>query len=349
MSDISVFLAGPGDEAAWKDYVYQHPDAHFFHLIEWREILPTVYGYRPFYLMARNAAGQIVGVFPLFLVRSLVFGRTLKSLPFHFLGGLLASSQRAQRELIMQAERLAQRHRVDYLEVKTCSPWDIDNPRVLEAPRYTGYAVRLQADPEALLKSFKYNHRYSIRKAQRTVGVDFGSTAEHVETFYALHLLATRNLGLPPHAYQLFAELRRHFGDRGMMQVGIARHEGQPISAILLLLFRHTILYMWGASNIEYRSLCADPLLHWSAMKWGCENDYHAFDFGMTAPNEDGAHFYKSRWSSEPYDVYFYHFFTDRQPDIDYHTSFDTFKRVWRRLPMPVVRVLGPMLGRQAG
>src|SRR5687768_1736282 len=74
----------------WDAFVEQHPDATGDHLWHWRRVIETVFGHESVYLGARRG-DQLVGVLPLVLFRSRLFGRFAVSMPFLNYGGVLAS------------------------------------------------------------------------------------------------------------------------------------------------------------------------------------------------------------------------------------------------------------------
>ena len=83
---VVVAEASEADRADWQRYVFAHPKATFFHRFEWRELLAEQWKHRPHFLIARRGA-DVVGVLPLALVRSRLFGTSLVSLPFCVYGG----------------------------------------------------------------------------------------------------------------------------------------------------------------------------------------------------------------------------------------------------------------------
>src|SRR4051812_23134796 len=71
------------DEAAarWNAFLRGRPDARVAHRAEWAAIFREALQHRPFYLEA-SRAGDLVGVMPLTLVQSFLFGKFLVSSPY---------------------------------------------------------------------------------------------------------------------------------------------------------------------------------------------------------------------------------------------------------------------------
>ncbi len=74
------------DRAAWSSFVETCPEATFFHQIEWRGLIEGVFRHRTHYLVAERG-GRLSGVLPLAQIESVLFGRSLVSLPFAVYGG----------------------------------------------------------------------------------------------------------------------------------------------------------------------------------------------------------------------------------------------------------------------
>ena len=71
----------------WDAYVRSAPGGLPTHLSGWRDVLRKTGGYETRYLMARQD-GRVVGVLPLFFVRSALVGKSAMTMP----GGLCADS-----------------------------------------------------------------------------------------------------------------------------------------------------------------------------------------------------------------------------------------------------------------
>ena len=96
-----------GEEEAWDSYVYESDASTFYHQIGWRNVVLKTYGHKPRYLVARGDDGGIIGVLPMFLMESRVFGRKLVSVPFAPYGGVCADDAGVGRALVEEGKRVA--------------------------------------------------------------------------------------------------------------------------------------------------------------------------------------------------------------------------------------------------
>ena len=95
------------DEAAWDAYVYNSPTSTFYHQIGRLNVVETTYKHKPVYLVAKEE-GEIKGVLPLFLMKSMIFGNKLLSVPFAHYGGVCAGNKIVEETLIEEAKRITE-------------------------------------------------------------------------------------------------------------------------------------------------------------------------------------------------------------------------------------------------
>src|SRR5688500_7988441 len=94
-----VSIATRGDAGAWEAYDDARGDAAGQHSARWRTVFAEAFGHEPVYLIAREG-GVITGVLPMVQIKSVLFGRTLTSLPFLNYGGVMADAPEIGRALI---------------------------------------------------------------------------------------------------------------------------------------------------------------------------------------------------------------------------------------------------------
>ena len=89
-----VIISDSVNESEWDGYVATHRDGTVDHLWRWQGIFRDVFGHESRYLSAKRG-NEVVGVLPLVLFDSRLFGRFIASVPFLKYGGLLASDAEA--------------------------------------------------------------------------------------------------------------------------------------------------------------------------------------------------------------------------------------------------------------
>ena len=84
-------------------------------------------------------------------------------------------------------------------------------------------------------------------------------------------------------------------------------------------------------------------------MRWGREKGFRTFDFGRSKRGT-GAYKFKARWGMEEVPLaYQYHLVRARElPNVSpANPRYGALIEAWKRLPLPLTRLLGPMIVRR--
>jgi serine/alanine adding enzyme len=95
------------DEKAWDEYVHNSNTSTFYHQIGWRNVVEKTYKHKPVYLIAKEE-GEIKGVLPLFLMKSMFFCKKPISVPFAPYGGVCADNRTIEKAVIEEAKRITE-------------------------------------------------------------------------------------------------------------------------------------------------------------------------------------------------------------------------------------------------
>jgi len=91
--------------------------------------------------------------------------------------------------------------------------------------------------------------------------------------------------------------------------------------------------------------------MYWEVMRRACERGFKLFDFGRSKAGT-GAYSFKRNWGFEP-TALTYQFRlikAEKIPDVNpLNPKFQAFIALWRRLPVPLTKVLGPSIVRGIG
>jgi len=334
---------GAGEEAAWDLFVRAAPDATFFHLAAWRRIVEKIGGHRTHYLYA-SRAGAITGVLPLAEIKSALFGHSLISTPFCVYGGAVADTEQDRNALETRARELAEELGVGYLELRnlraSAGEWQ-------QKDLYVTFRKRIAADDDANMKAVPRKQRAMIRK-----GIDAGLKSEighDVEPFYRMYSESVRNLGTPVLGKRFFAALLDEFGDSS--DVLTVTRDGTPVSSVLSFYFRDEVLPYYGGGTADARDVKANDFMYWQLMRHAVQRGVTLFDFGRSKLGT-GSFSFKTHWGFEPQPMpYQYHLVrSPKVPDLSpMNPKYRTVIAVWKRLPVSVTQVVGPMVARYLG
>jgi len=335
-----VHMATAEDAVAWDAFVRACPDATGYHEWAWRRVFERAFGHECVYLMARDAGGSVAGVLPLVEIRSLLFGRTLTSLPFLNYGGVLSASDDAARALIDEAAALATSRRCRHVELRHVGR------RFEHLPcRQHKVTMRL-ALAEGLWERLDRKARNQVRKAQKSdLSVERGG-AELLDAFYAVFARNMRDLGTPVYAKTFFAEVLDACGDRA--RIIAVRLKDAPIAAGLTYRTGGMIEIPWASSIRDFNALCPNHLLYWHALETAIAEGAGVFDFGRSTPGE-GTFKFKEQWGAEPVPLHWEYWLAsggelpDQSPK---NPKFHLAIEAWKRMPLWAANVVGPRLVR---
>jgi FemAB-related protein (PEP-CTERM system-associated) len=323
------------------------PDATVCHLSGWLQSLERTWHHRSHALVA--ADGTLVrGVLPLVHMRSRLFGSMLVSTPTAIYGGALAPDPGDRRALVAEARRLATELKVDYLELRDHRPREItlDDVGFQRQDLYVTFDRPLLADPDQLLASFPKKIRYQVRRAHaHGLTVQTGG-AELLDGFYDVYAANMRHLGTPVYPKRWFAELLSAFRARCDI---LLVHCGQRIAgATLNFYFRDTVLPHYGCAMPPLLDTGVSAFMYVELMTRAAARGCTQFDFGRSKMGS-GSWAFKRGWRMRertlPYRVLLVR--AARMPNLNpTNPRFKMAIRLWRRLPLPVTRILGPAVVR---
>ena len=355
---IRIETADNKDEREWTAYLAGNPGAHLAHSWAWKDIVANAFGHRAHFLIARRDIESkpqvVVGVLPLFHVRSLLFGSALIAVPYLNGGGVLAADLEARRLLVEAATSLGEKLRVKYVEFRERDRSLSDTPNLFERSHKVAMLLPLMSDSEKMLMSFSAKLRNRIRRPEKS-GIrveEFTGTSEDsspVEAFYTVFSHHMRDLGTPVYPKSLFTSVARAFGER--CRVFLALHDGKPISCGMTIGYKDKVEIPWASSLMKYHQFSPNSLLYWHAIKRGCEDGYAIFDFGRSSPDsgrDSGTYDFKRQWGSEPAPLYWYYVGGERNvPNVNPNNpKFSALVHCWKHVPLPLAKAVGPWITR---
>jgi len=351
---ITIENADSRDENKWSAYVARHPGAHLAHCWGWKDIFENVFGHRSHFLFAlKNIDSEpqvVVGVLPLFHVKSFLFGSALIAVPYLNGGGVLADDREITRMLVEAASNLGLKLGVKYVEFRERDRLLFGITDLFERSHKVVMLLPLINNSQQMLMSFPSKLRNKIRRPEKS-GFhveEFSGASEDlspIETFYTVFSQHMRDLGTPVYPKNLFASVARAFG--GRCRILLAWHEGKPTSCGLTIGYKDKVEIPWASSLMKYNQFRPNTLLYWHAIKRACEDGYATFDFGRSSP-DSGTYEFKRQWGSEPVPLYWYYAGGKANvPDVNpKNPKFSALVQCWMRLPVPLANAIGPWITR---
>jgi len=327
-----------GEAGEWDAFVSAAPGSSGYHRIVWRDILQRSFGHRPVYLACREG-GAITGVLPLIHMQSRLFGSFLVSLPFVTYGGLLCRDKAGAEALLALAAELRDRLGARHVELRHAGGTELDLP---DRRHKVAMVLSLDGGEEEMWKGFGAKVRNQVRKAGKAGLEAVWGGAELLDDFYAVFVRNMRDLGTPVYARSFFARVLDSLPHATRLVA--VRLAGRPVAAGLLYRHGETLEIPWASSIRDFNSLCPNNLMYWEAIRHGLGNGLKRFDLGRSTPGA-GTYRFKAQWGAEPQELRWHYILPQgaAMPDLtNQNPKFSLAISLWKRLPLPVTRVIGP-------
>lgn len=349
-SQLEVHRLGENlnERRAWDEFVARTPGGMPTMLSSWRGIMAGEYGYPIHFLYACTAAeaessSQIVGVLPLFEVRSPISGHSLQTTQ----GGMCAATTEAAQALVNAADALARERNVEYLHLRDSRrEWDETG---LEAVHLHGGVIRhIGSNKENVWHGLDKDIRRQIRLGLKNDTLRWRNDSYLYRDFYRFFLRFNRRMGTPLFSLRFLQRVIEAFKDEYHLIVGFDGF--LPVSGFFNLPLGKTLYGQWGAALPEYHPMYITQVSYWENIMYAIQMDYHEFDFGRAAYPSSQFDF-KARWGHETYPIYqVFRVYRGRTPmsltvgRVDQDRGLmKVFRRVWPKLPVKATRMLGPL------
>ena len=327
------------DYSAWQEYVSSHPSSGIYHHIGWKSVIEDAYGHTARYLVAKSN-NEIVGILPLFLIKSLLFGSSMTSLPFLDHSGIVADDTSIQNILIEKAQKLGQEHAVDHLELRQLK---ISEGNFSNYSEKVLMVMELEPNEEDQLRKLSSERRNRIKRAKKSgLSVEITDSSK-LHLFYDIWTKNMRDLGSPPHSLSFFENICHHFDNQ--YTILLVKTDGVYIGAALALHWKDTITIPWVSSLREYFKMYPNNILYWEAMRFAISQNIQFFDFGRSTQGS-GTYEFKKRWGAISRPLHWQYFAIGNNkssPEVN-ENKYKLAVEIWKKLPVQITRIVGPSL-----
>jgi FemAB-related protein (PEP-CTERM system-associated) len=257
----------------------------------------------------------------------------------------VATDAMAEKSLVDAGVALGASLRVSYLELRDrmtkCPGW-------AQQDLYVTFRKELHADIDANMKAIPRKQRAMVRK-----GIGHGLRGEvdaSTERFFNLYADNVHRHGTPPFSKRYFARLKATFGDACEV-LTITDPQGRPVSGVMSFYFRDEVLPYYAGDTARARDLASNDFKYWELMRRACERGVRVFDYGRSKRGT-GSFDFKKNWGFEPAPLAYEYRLYGRNPvpqNNPLNPKYRALIALWRRLPLPVANVLGPLIVRGLG
>ncbi len=341
-----IDLTDPNEAQRIERFVSEHAAGTPFHRPAWLCAVARGSGNRPVALVIERY-GALAGYLPLLQVHSPLFGRVLVSSGFGVGGGVLADHASDADALLAAAEELALRSSCPSIELRGGPLPEGRRGWNVRFDSHCGFVAPLAADDETQLLAIPRKQRAEVRKGLASdLTVTVGTAALDRAAHYAVYAESVRNLGTPVFPRRLFAEVLDALGDQA--DILTVWHRGSPVASVLSLYHGGAVMPYWGGGTFGARRLRANDRMYYELMLHARRRGCDRFDFGRSKTGS-GAYDFKRNWGFEPEPLGYAAWTAPgaQARDADPTSAKHSAKiDLWKRLPLPVANLLGPLIAR---
>jgi len=329
------------DRQAWDHFVHDHPDGSPFHSSAWMRALTVGFGHQVFGVMVEQDQ-QVVGLFPLSMIRSRLFGNRLISNAFAVQAGDLAQDAQIRRIMDDAAKNLCTKHRLSWIEVRAHKHHRRD--WMTRSDDYSVFEAPIAADRDAVLKAIPRKQRAEVRRSL-TYGLQMRITQD-VEAFRKLYARSLHRLGTPLFPRKWFEALQHFFGPLLEMAV-VMDAEERVVASLLSLYHGQTVYPYYVGGNDRTRALRAHDFLYFNQMNHA--RDHHSctrFSFGRSKIGTGAWHF-KKNWGFQPQQFHV-EYWSPSEEKLEVLNPLSPKYRMkahlWSKMPAIIADNLGPLI-----
>ena len=300
------------DEPAYTRFLLQDEQALIYATLPFRDFLAEAVGGTPLYLVARRD-DAICGVLLCF-VRESELGRVINSLPWY---GSHAGCRTAGPWARAARAALLTRLRSEASEPAVLSATVIPSPLDSETESYQTHLGPLVCDPrigqithlpewgraceKQLEATYRQKTRNLVRKSQKQGFEELVTDDAWAWDFlYEMHTESLLALGRRPKPLLHFESLRQRIPST-WRRLSLARLDGRPVAALLLLRFRSTVEYIIPVMRREYRSQQPLSFLIHRAMLEMAERGATLWNWGSTWLSQRSLYHFKAGCGAEDF------------------------------------------------
>ena len=285
------FVTNEEDKNKYSEFLQKHERCNFQQSLEWAEIKSD---WKKEVILAEDTQENIIGSLCVWIRKIPMFG----NLMYASRGPVCdIHNLEALKQLTDGAKELAKKYNAfvlriepdilssdqDFRKIITGLGYrikdDAKNFREEIQPRYV-FRLDLKGKTEdEIFKAFHQKTRYNVRLAiKKGVKVRTG-TKEDFKIFYDIMKETGSRDNFFIRQLSYFEKLYECMEPNKHVKLLIAQHEGNPIAAVMPIMYGNKVWYLYGGSSNKYRNLMPNYLLQFEMMKWGLENNCDIYDF----------------------------------------------------------------------
>ncbi len=339
MSAVKVYSLEDVNDKLWKDYIKTQTMTNYSHDLRWKKVIEKSFNFKSFYQLALRDK-NVSGIFPLFLVKSIIFGKQLVSVPAANYGGIIASDDESFNALLEKGKKIVKKKNPRFLQIRSISKEDNFNYSLPFDDSYVTTRIKIDIPEDIILKNARHKIVQEIQKAEKS-GVKSSFDKDYFDEFYKIYTHSMHRLGTPPYSKKYFRNILDIFNNDSYLLTCI--YNNKVISSNIGVIFNNTIFSIVSGSLKEYRYLKSDTYFCWKTILYAKERRLKIYDMGRSLKGS-GVAFFKSHWKGEEIGLKYYYFLNKARkiPKRNPNSRFyKILSKIWQMMPEKSTNKIG--------
>lgn len=342
-ADSSRFAVEPLEsiQSEWNGLLENCPDATIYQHRRWLDVLTRAYGFSFKAATLRDRGGDLIAACLLARGKN-PFVRKWTGLPCSDSAPPLALNEESREYLlkVLADSPLAPGGRVELRGWAAPAPWQT-------AECFALWKLDLDRPLSAINRGMAANFRRQLNRGREgSFEIEVDNGLGGLKRFYELAQVTRRRLGVPAQPWRFFRAVFDSYAPSGDLEVWTLSQKGKALVGMVMLLEGDELHYKWSARLDPTPSGATHRLLQAVLEKHAQRFRY--MDVGRTDVRNIGLSRFKKELGARPLPLPYS--FLPSAPDnfspeiLSEGRAF--LSQIWRRLPLPVTRLIGSALYR---
>lgn len=272
----------------WNTFVKNHPNGNIFHLPEFAKVYEQTASYQPVCLFAKNTNTNSIEAAVVGVIQKEGKGLLgkLSSRLIIWGGPLVINNNKLVLDSLLEELIKQTKSKAIYIQIRNLWAWekndvDIFKKHGFNSEDHLDILHNLTIGAKAIFDGFYTGRRKNIRRAEK-LGLVFDEVKSKEEYLVCLNIIKDtyKKIRLPFPKDDFFTTAFDNLGKQQLLRTFVLRNKTNIISTRMVLCFNGMIYDWYAGTKDDGLELYPNDYLPWKILEWGCENNFHVFDFG---------------------------------------------------------------------
>lgn len=328
--------------ADWNDFIKNHFASLYGLKTSWKIFLEETFNYNACYFYFLEDK-NIIGILPLFEIKSRLVGRKFVSVPFCDCGGIYFAKDVSDEKKLQAwnlAENSTKKLPFDFRGVAKTSTTFLEQNKDFKT--YAPY-VQMQIDLTKSLQEIEKNFSDNIiRNLKDTDEISVKISDIFDNNLYDFYVKEMKKFGSPPLNFSFFTNQKKYLKEN--LLIFTAFYKDCTIGALTCISAGDTLYADLIMSDDKLAKKHPKHKLYYSALKYAKTNNFKIFNLSRTRKNS-GVYEHKRRWGANEKHIYCMQSPSGKDLFIDAdNKKAKIVSAIFKLLPSLILKKIGPIL-----